>query len=66
MARDLGRALADLHAAGLAHGDVKPHNVLFDAARGRARPVDLGLSELVAETRVTGATPRYLAPEYRG
>jgi serine/threonine-protein kinase PknK len=65
VARDLGRALADLHAAGLAHGDVKLHNVLFDAASGRARPVDLGLSELVTERRVVGATPRYLAPEYR-
>jgi serine/threonine-protein kinase PknK len=66
VARDLGRALADLHAAGLAHGDIKPENVLFDAAARRARPVDLGLSELVTERRVIGATPRYLAPEYRG
>jgi serine/threonine-protein kinase PknK len=65
VARDMGLALADLHGAGLAHGDVKPHNVLFDIAMHRARPVDLGLSELVSERRVTGATPRYLAPEYR-
>jgi serine/threonine-protein kinase PknK len=66
VARDMGLALADLHGAGLAHGDVKPHNVLFDIAARRARPVDLGLSELVSERRVIGATPRYLAPEYRG
>ncbi|HWO09257.1 MAG TPA: sigma 54-interacting transcriptional regulator [Polyangiaceae bacterium] len=66
VARDLGRALADLHAAGFAHGDVKPGNVLFDAGRGRARPVDLGLSELAGERRLSGATPRYLPPEYRG
>ena len=66
VARDMGRALADLHVAGLAHGDVKPNNVLFDLAAQRARPIDLGLSELVAERRVIGATPRYLAPEYRG
>src|SRR5690606_36248599 len=66
VARDMGRALADLHFVGLAHGDVKPDNVLIDLAAGRARPVDLGLSELVSERRVVGATPRYLAPEYRG
>jgi transcriptional regulator with GAF, ATPase, and Fis domain/tetratricopeptide (TPR) repeat protein len=65
VARDLGRALSDLHSAGLAHGDVKPHNVLFDRRSGRARPVDLGLSELVSERRVVGGTPRYLAPEHR-
>jgi transcriptional regulator with GAF, ATPase, and Fis domain len=66
VARDLGRALADLHAAGYAHGDVKPGNVLFDAAAGRARPVDLGLSELAGERLLSGGTPRYLPPEYRG
>jgi serine/threonine-protein kinase PknK len=66
VARDLGLALADLHAAGLAHGDVKPQNVLFDRVSQRARLVDLGLSEVVSERRVIGATPRYLAPEYRG
>ncbi len=65
VARDLARAIADLHAAGLAHGDVKPHNVLFDPDSRRARPVDLGLSEIVSERRVLGATPRYLAPECR-
>src|SRR5688572_11196078 len=65
VARDLGRALAELHAAGLAHGDVKPHNVLFDPTTRRARPIDLGLSEVISERRVVGATPRYLAPEHR-
>jgi transcriptional regulator with GAF, ATPase, and Fis domain/serine/threonine protein kinase/tetratricopeptide (TPR) repeat protein len=65
VARDLGQALADLHAAGLAHGDIKPQNVLYDASSSRARPVDLGLSEAVSEWRVQGATPRYLAPECR-
>jgi serine/threonine-protein kinase PknK len=66
VARDLGRALADLHSAGLAHGDVKPANVLYEPKAQRARPIDLGLSEMVTERGVVGATPRYLAPEYRG
>jgi serine/threonine-protein kinase PknK len=65
VAQDVARALADLHAAGLAHGDVKPKNILFEPEQRRARLVDLGLSEAVSERRVQGATPRYLAPEAR-
>ena len=65
VARDVALAIADLHAAGLAHGDVKPHNVLFDSSSMRARPIDLGLCDAVSERRVQGATPRYLAPECR-
>jgi serine/threonine-protein kinase PknK len=63
VARDLARGIADLHAAGLAHGDVKPQNVLLDQGTSRARLVDLGLSEVVSERQVKGATLRYLAPE---
>ena len=65
VARDIARAIADLHAAGLAHGDVKPKNILFEAGRLQAHLVDLGLCEAVNERRVQGATPRYLAPEAR-
>jgi serine/threonine-protein kinase PknK len=65
VARDIGRALADLHQAGIAHGDLKPHNVVLDAATRRARAVDLGLSEALLARHVQGATPRYLAPECR-
>src|SRR5262249_43829509 len=60
IARDLGDALADLHAVGLAHGDVKPANVLRDRS-GRAHLVDLGLACPIHESEVRGATPRYLA-----
>ena len=41
-ARDLGRALAAVHSAGLAHLDVKPDNVVVDAARTRCVLCDLG------------------------
>lgn len=65
VARDVGRAVADLHAAGWAHGDVKPANILFDAAASRARAVDFGMCEAVSERQLTDGTPRYLAPECR-
>jgi tetratricopeptide (TPR) repeat protein len=53
-------ALAALHAAGLAHGDVKPENVRL-GPDGRAVLVDLGF----AAAPGTGAagTVRYLSPE---
>lgn len=40
---DLARTLAALHAAGHAHGDVKPGNVLM-GSDGRPRLIDLGLA----------------------
>jgi serine/threonine-protein kinase PknK len=67
VARDIGRALADLHAAGLAHGDLKPANIVVTSdARGRAEAahlVDLGLATDASETLPRGGTRRYLAPE---
>ncbi len=56
-------ALATLHARGLAHGDVKPANVVL-ALEGevRATLVDLGLSAAFGHGRAAG-TLRYLAPE---
>jgi serine/threonine-protein kinase PknK len=65
VARDIGGALADLHAAGTAHGDVKPENVLLHE-RG-ARLVDLGMSTDTGKRDIDGGTPRYLPPElWRG
>lgn len=43
----LARALADVHAAGLVHGDLSPANVLF-ATDGRPLLADLGVSRLVS------------------
>jgi transcriptional regulator with GAF, ATPase, and Fis domain/tetratricopeptide (TPR) repeat protein len=67
VARDVGRALAELHAAGLAHGDVKPANIVVtpgtrDEPAG-ARLVDLGLAADASEILPRGGTRRYLAPE---
>ncbi len=56
----VARALAQLHASGIIHGDVKPSNVLV-AADGTPRLTDLGSA---GESRdVRGGTPGFVAPE---
>ncbi len=54
-------ALRVLHAAGLAHGDLKPEHVLVEAS-GAVRLIDLGLVTPLGET-VRGGTHGFLAPE---
>ncbi|MBI5535036.1 MAG: sigma 54-interacting transcriptional regulator [Deltaproteobacteria bacterium] len=65
VARDIGAALWQLHEAGVAHGDVKPANILVDASGGtlRAKLVDLGFATSIDRGQLRGATPRYLSPE---
>lgn len=65
LGRDLGNAIADLHAAGLAHGDIKPQNVMVTEVDGQPRAVllDLGLSVAAHTAIAHGGTRRYLAPE---
>jgi transcriptional regulator with GAF, ATPase, and Fis domain len=64
IARDVGDALASLHRMGVAHGDVKPDNVLVVGSPAHAAVlVDLGLGAAADESAPRGGTLRYLAPE---
>ncbi len=73
VAHGVGRALDELHAIGVRHGDVKLANVLVtrtrpvrDRAEERgATLIDVGLAARVSGAAATGGTPRYLAPEVR-
>jgi tetratricopeptide (TPR) repeat protein len=65
--RSLAGGLAALHAAGYAHGDVKPENVRVEPA-GEAVLLDLGFARALDATRDAGVAARagslpYVAPE---
>jgi serine/threonine-protein kinase len=57
-------ALASLHALGYVHCDLKPNNILVDAATGNVKVIDLGQAARIgtAKSRIQG-TPDYIAPE---
>lgn len=63
--------LADIHAGGVIHADIKADNILVEALRGNPTPrlMDFGLARfadqkaIVVDERVIAGTPDYLAPE---
>jgi len=68
LSRQVSAGLAAAHELGVVHRDVKPENVILDAA-GNARVMDFGIARTVAEEsaytragQVVG-TPHYIAPE---
>jgi len=69
LARELLSALRHIHAAGVLHRDIKPQNVLIDAA-GHARLTDFGIAQPRDATALTKTghvigTEAYLAPEIK-
>jgi serine/threonine protein kinase len=65
IALDVAEGLKAADAAGLVHGDIKPENVLIDAA-GTAKIVDFGLAQFVNAQKSRGeiwGTPYYISPE---
>ena len=57
-------ALASLHSLGYVHCDLKPNNILVDAAAKNVKVIDLGQAARIgtAKSRIQG-TPDYIAPE---
>jgi tetratricopeptide (TPR) repeat protein len=75
IALDLARALAQVHALGIVHRDIKPDNILVEpAADGPGTPklADFGLArpeeaaEHLTQADTVLGTPAYMAPEQTG
>ncbi|HUL58215.1 MAG TPA: protein kinase [Anaeromyxobacteraceae bacterium] len=66
VSREVARALAHAHAAGVVHRDLKPSNVYLETDGG-VKLLDLGLAALGGDAGTRGGTPGAMAPEqWRG
>eukprot|EP00667_Euglena_gracilis_P007675 EG_transcript_7755 len=55
--------VAFLHSKGLAHGDLKPTNILLAANKKRAIVADFGVAGPAVKGRAVPGVPAYMAPE---
>lgn len=65
--RQVLMALGDIHAAGVVHRDLKPHNIMF-RDDGSVALVDFGIAKILGEPGTTQqgtllGTPTYMSPE---
>jgi predicted Ser/Thr protein kinase len=70
LVRQIGSAMAAVHARGIAHRDLKPENVLVASSDGRVRLIDFGIARRPRSETVSGTTTvfvagtlNYMAPE---
>ena len=63
--REVAWALAYAHAQGVVHRDVKPDNILIEAATGRALVADFGIAAAAGDSTGEGVagTPEFMSPE---
>src|SRR5207249_3783828 len=76
--RQVASALACAHTAGIVHRDVKPENIMVDAADESVKLLDFGLARILQERSVKGLPAdvtrtapdhllgsfRYMSPEH--